>query len=518
MKPSPCQTCWSRALLALALALGGCTRADELASADADADGSLSSAETSESGEASGEEESDTDTGTESESESGEDPSPSGIEDPAPPSASCEPGGASLLLDLGDAKDEATSALVSENVLLGDGNVPAIPLSPRAFLNRLDFGYPAVEDALLEVRGELWAAAAMEPEAPARYGLQYAVSAASWPELERPPLDLALIVDVGLAMDGEPLELAEGAIAALSSALQPDDRVSLIVAGEQPELLVVSELGLDPVPLTGLLGDYPLGSYADLGAALQLAAGSFAQQPGSQARVLLISNGHFVRDEQVGELVEDLASEEVFLSSLGVGDPAAYDNTRMRELAARGRGTSLFSRDPDQLAFELGERLEAHLMSAALELEVELSIPAGLQLRPPEGLPEQAQAAPRQAQLGPGESLVFHFVLDTCAPPAPDASLGVQLSWVDALDGQAQELSWERPLAELEPATSKAKKGSAAVAYARALQLYRDAPEPAAAYGPMLEAIARISEALELLPGDQELLEMLAVAAALEPA
>ena len=519
-----CQTCWSRALLTLGLLLAACTSADEL-SADVEGYGSMSSAATSSSSEESGEEDSesetedsDSDSDSDSESESGEDPEPSGIEDPANPNASCGPGDATLTLDLGEANDEATAALVSESVLLGDGNVPAIPLSARAFLNNLDFGYPAAEQATLEIRGELWEAPQMEPDAPKRYGLQYALTAASWPQLERPPLDLALVVDIGLAMDGEPLELAETAIAALSSALTPGDRVSLIVAGEQPELLVVSEQGLEPVPLTGMLGAYPLGSYADLEAALELAASSFAQQPGSQARILLISNGHFVRNDDVEALVEDLADDEVFLSSLGVGDPAVYDNTRMRELASLGRGTSLFSRDAEQLAIALGEQLEAHLMSAVTELEVELSIPAGLQLLAPEGLPEQDPGAPRSAQLGPGESLVFHFVLDTCAAPDPDASLGVHLSWVDALDGQPGELSWERPLVEFEPASSAAKKGDAAIAYARALHLYRDAREPAAAYGPMLDAIARITEALELLPEDQELLEMLAVAAALEPA
>ena len=515
------------AILLLTGSLAGCSSADQ-SSGDFNYFGSPAStgAETSTgSGDTSGGSEG----GSESEGETdeddtatgGEDPLPNGIVDPPPPASACDPNTAHALVpDLGDANAEAPPVLVAESVLYGDGSVPAIPLSERAFLNRFSFDYPPSEGEELELSGELWQIETA-PEDPLRYGLQYAVRAPAWDQIERPALDLAVVIDLGLAMNGEPIELAQAAITALAGALLPNDRVTLIGAGEQALLLAsTDDMGLDPLSLAGQVSAQELASFADVSAALELAYDTLDQDLApdqGQTHVLLISNGHFLHDDALVNLVEDGASEHMLLSSLGVGDPAAYDNAAMQTLADAGGGSTLFSRSSEQLELDLGEQLATHFMSAASELELSLTLPEGLSLRTTSLADAANVPPPRRAQLGPGEALVFHYELESCAPLDPEALVRVEISWIDRLSRDTLDLIWERALAELAPASASAKKGSATVAYTHALLSYRDALEPMDAYGPVLDALGRISAALELLPEDRDLLEMSAVAASLEP-
>ena len=513
----PSQPSWPRAAtLVLALTgLAACSNAEGSSSLAGDATSSAGP-ESSATGE-SDETETGEDTGTEG--ETGEEDPPEPSIDPPELQLLCDADASQVLeLDLGDANAEAAPVLVAEQVLNGDGKVPGIPLSPRPFLSHYEFDYEPAASELLEIAGELWTAPMADPEAPDRYGLQYAIRAPSWPEFQRPPIDLVVLVDLSMAMEGAPHELALQSLYAIESALVPGDHVTLIGAAEAPSILGTADyMGNEPGGLAEALYEPAFAPMADLDAALELAYETLTapNEYEGQPRVLLVSNGHYQWSAELPELVAEQAEAGVYLSGLGVGDPSLHDELTVSALVEPGLGSTLFAATEDQVWDALELDLAGHLMSAALDLQVALELPAGLAprargLEPAEVIPE-----PRTAQLGPGEVLVFHQELEACAPLEPSAEIRVELSWLDPFSGEPYAIEWTRPLGELTPPSPLAQKGGATIAYTRALRSYRDAEDSDAAYGAVLDAITRITDALEASPEDPDLVEMSSVMAAL---
>lgn len=450
----------------------------------------------------------------------GDDESGVGIEDPGLELDLCDPGAEQVIdYDLELANAEAAPVLVRERVLFGDGLVPAVPLSPRPFLNHFDFDYEPAEGWELQIQGELWQPAMLNGDTRSSYHLQYAVRAPQMDPAKRLPVDLAIVVDLGAAMTGEPLELAEEALAALEAALLPGDRVTLIGAGAQPTVLGTTLIeGLGITPLTGLIEQLDLAASADLGAALELAYDTVAPswENQGQQRVLLISNGQFSLEAGLDVLVEDHADEGHYLLTVGVGAPAQFDIAKLSALARDGRGAMLYAHDPDELWLELHDNFTAHLIAAATQLEVRMTLPPGLAIRPLD--PDFAghePAEPTLAMLSPNEALVFHHELEACGEFSLDQVILVEVEWTDPIAGEAHQAVWEHPVTSVSEGSAMGYKGAATIAYTQALRLFRDG-QPGPSHGAVLDAISAISNAMQLLPEDGDLIEMSSVMAQLK--
>lgn len=503
---------------ALGLALAGCSTSED-ASGYGDATSNLST------GASSGSEGNGTDTGSD---ETGEDDTADegegdagtmpelGPDDPDLAVSMCDPSSQQVIAyGLAHANAHAEPVLVRESVLHGGGMVPPIPLSSRPFLNHFDFDIAPAEAGALEISGELWQPPMANIDVAPRYRLQYAVRGPYMDASERLPVDLAIVVDLGAVMAGEPLALAEEALAAIESALMPGDRVTLIAAGPQPNVLA-SELIEHPnaMPLTGLIGQQEPAALADVKAALGLAYATITSNWDNQGqtRVLLISNGHFTHEGLV-EQVEAEAAAGRYLVSLGVGDPQQFDAGMLAALAQEGRGSMLFARNADEIWLELEQRFASHMLAAAIDLEVTLKLPPGLGVRQREAL-APSPSDDELALLGPNDALVFHHELEACGELAADAVIEVQIEWSDPVANEAKQLIWQHEVHSPGEGSAYAHKGAATVAYARALRAYRD-NDPSLSYGAVLEAASLISEALESLPEDRDLAEMSAVMAKL---
>lgn len=502
----------------LGLALAGCSTSAEDASGYGDATSNLSTgASGSEgSGTDSGSDEADEgDTDGEGEGDAGTMPE-LGPDDPDLAASMCDPSSQQVIAyGLAHANAHAEPVLVRESVLNGDGMVPPIALSSRPFLNHFDFDIAPAEAGTLEISGELWQPPMANIDVAPRYRLQYAIRGPYMDAGERLPVDLAIVVDLGAVMAGEPLALAEEALAAIESALMPGDRVTLIAAGPQPNVLA-SELIEHPnaMPLTGLIGQQEPAALADIKAALGLAYATITSNWDNQGqtRVLLISNGHFSHEGLV-EQVEAEAAAGRYLVSLGVGDPLQFDAGMLAALAQEGRGSMLFARNADEIWLELEQRFASHMLAAAIDLEVTLKLPPGLGVRYRETL-APPPSDDELALLGPNDALVFHHELEACGELAADAVIEVQIEWSDPLVNEAKQLVWLHDVHELDEGSAYGHKGAATVAYARALRAYRD-NDPSLSYGAVLEAASLISEALGSLPEDRDLAEMSAVMAKL---
>lgn len=456
-----------------------------------------------------------TDTGDESDPDEPE----TGAEDPELALELCDANAEhAITYSLEQAKVEAAAVLVSNSVLVGDGTVPAIPLSPRPFLNHFDFDYAPADDWDPEVSGELWQSSMVNIDAPPRFHLQYAVRGPAMDPAQRLPVDLAIVVDLGAAMSGDPLSLVEEALAALESALLPGDRVTLIGASEVPVLLasgVIEAPGI--VPLTGLIEQQEVAALSDVGAALEFAYDSVtpAWEGQGQPRVLLISNGKFAPADTLATYVGDQAVDGRYLITVGVGDPKLFDEARISELAHEGRGAMLFAPNAEQLWLDLQQDFSANVLAAATEFEVTMTLPPGLTVRQRDPDPDLDLSDPKLAILAPNDALVFHHELEACGAIASDAVIRVEIEWIDPVAKQAKQAVWEQPVSELGQGSHDGQKGAATVAYARALRSFRDGLPPSESYGMVLDAISQISNALEAQPDDMDLIEMSSVIAAL---
>jgi hypothetical protein len=516
--PRPRQTPRSLAAFAvLSVALSGCSSAefaafehDQSDEGYCDGDPSDDSAQTDTGDGTTGDGDGDDDNGT----------VPEGLEDPGLESAQCDPLAAQLIAhDLSDAQAESAAALVHAHVLHGPGTVPSIPLSARPFLNHFRFNYPAVEGPEPQIIGELWKPPTVNVDMPARYRLQYAVRGPQLAAGQRGPIDLAIVVDLGPSMAGEALGLAEEALAAIQAALVPGDRVTLIGAAEQPKLLATGVIveAAAPSVLTGLLNQQSPAGVANVAAAIELAYESVTPswEGQGQPRVLLVSNGHFQLDDALVGLVDDQAADGRYLIALGLGSPELLIEAPLRQLAVEGRGPLLYDRTADELWFDMQERFAAHLLAAATELEVTLSLPPGLAIRDRDQLAAKPHE-PELALLGFDDALVFHHELEACAELDPQAVIRVEVEWTDPATQEAKQIVWEQPVGMLGYGSSATRKGAAIVAYVRALRGFRDGKPRNQRFAAVLDAISLITEALEGQPGDPDLLEMSQVLGKLE--
>lgn len=521
--------------LAAALGVTGCTD-DALGGADGLSD-------EDDYGEATGgdEGESDGDDGDESESEGTEGESEetgeeeAGRSDPVLPTQACDPAAAHVLdYDLAEANLEVAPALIRDWVLGGEAKVPRLPLSPQPFLNYVDFGYPAAMGDDPQIVGELWQPAKGNAEQIERYRLQFAVRGPALDPInlgdpdERPPLDLAVVVDVGPSMAGHPFELANEALMAIEATLQVGDRVSLIAAGMEPVILtqgLVIENGVDIElgPLTGVLeGEVADEGSADVAGALELAYAIVAPdwEGQGQARVVLLSAGHFAVEPVIVDAIAEWAAGGHYLTTVGLGAPADYVDGAIRQLARVGRGPSLFVSDPEVIWQELSTGFANHMVAMNTDVEVRLRLPPGLARVEREtaepGVPPVG--APTQAMLGSNETLVFHHELEVCGELDPEDSIGVEVRYSYPGSDDVFETSWSWPLAELGSGSVQTRKGAAVVAYAHAMVAYRDAEvgPPTEDYGVVLDALSWIAEALEHAPEDPDLIEMSQVLAKLD--
>lgn len=510
--PRPRQTSRSLAAFTILLALSGCSSAEfagnEFDQSDDDAgDGDGDGGSTGHSGN----ENSGSDTG-DGDGDSGEEGTePSGIDDLGLELGSCDPAiDHSVTYHLADAQAEASAVLVRESVLAGVGQVPPIPLTSQPFFNHFHFNYPPVEGPELEIVGELWKPPQANADALPRFRLQLAIRGPQMSAEQRTPLDLAIVVDCGPGMAGEPWALAEEALAAIEAALIPGDRVTLIGAGEQPQVLTASMLVDDSESplLTGLLAAQSLAGVADVASALAFAYETITPQweGQGQPRVLLISNGHFQLDDALINLVEDHADDGHYLVALGLGAPEMLAESPLRVLASEGRGPVLYDRTVEQLWSDLNDRFTEHMVAVATDLEVTLSLPPGLGIRDRDHLTAKA-GAPELALLGPDDTIVFHHELEACTELDPNALLRFEVAWTDPVSKASKLTVWEQPVSKLGYGSMNTRKGAATVAYVRALRAYRDDARYEG-YADVLDAISLIAEALEAKPEDPDLVEM----------
>ncbi|UZX14696.1 VWA domain-containing protein [Thermus sp. PS18] len=329
-------------------------------------------------------------------------------------------------------------------------------------------------------------------------------------EVERPPLNLAFVLDRSGSMAGDKLRFAKKAVAYAVENLRPHDRVAVVIYDHQVEVVVPSTLaGNKEEILRRLRPVRPRGStnlHAGwLEGSTQVAAHLDAKRLN---RVIVLSDGLANTGETnpnvIAEQVRGLSQRGVSTSTLGVG--LGYNEDLMMAMAEAGQGNYYFIESPDDLPGIFAQELSGLATTLGTGVRLWLTPPHGGEIRLLHDLAREDGGVYRLPPLVGGRTLEYLLEVEA---PGGEAWVGVRLTWESPGGGvQQEEASLHLPALEEEvyQGLDSLPEVEAAMAKLKATWARQQAME-ALYRGDFHTARSSLSATLPLLAPYQQLLE-----------
>jgi Ca-activated chloride channel family protein len=197
-------------------------------------------------------------------------------------------------------------------------------------------------------------------------------------EAERPPLDLAVVVDVSGSMQGQKMEHTKQGLELLIDGMRDGDRLALISYSDGATVIgELQPVELQRVELRRAIRGLVAAGGTNIAAGLELGylelLGSFDEASiGRERRVILLSDGvptvgnTFTPD--ILALSASYNSEGIGLSTIGLGSD--FNIELMRGLSLQGDGNFYFVEDAGAVNEVFEEELSFFLVPVALDLEL----------------------------------------------------------------------------------------------------------------------------------------------------
>jgi Ca-activated chloride channel homolog len=203
-------------------------------------------------------------------------------------------------------------------------------------------------------------------------------------ELERLPLNLAIVVDTSGSMSGAPIQYVREGLYRMLDDLRPEDRVSIIAFEDEAKLVIESVAGNDPA-LTLAIGSLQAGGATNIYDGLRVGYETVEAHadPALQNRVILLSDGKanagITSTTKLVEMSAAYNAEGYGLSTIGMG--SGFDPVLMRDLAEKGAGAFYFLEDPQAVQEVFEEEVATFLVPLAKNVEMSLQVDPGYSLR-----------------------------------------------------------------------------------------------------------------------------------------
>ena len=203
-------------------------------------------------------------------------------------------------------------------------------------------------------------------------------------DAERPPLDLALVIDASGSMSGPSIEAARLAATGVVAAMGPRDRITVISFADDVQTHVASLPVADQgrATATRAIAKLTTRGCTDLCGGWQAGVTTLTDHArnGAQRRVVVLSDGHanqgVVDPEQLGLEAAAALAKGVATTCVGIGEH--YSTTQLAALCEHGGGNLHHAARPEEIVEvvcgELGQILTTVVEGVALEL----SVPSGV--------------------------------------------------------------------------------------------------------------------------------------------
>ncbi|MCY1057946.1 VWA domain-containing protein [Nannocystis sp. SCPEA4] len=203
-------------------------------------------------------------------------------------------------------------------------------------------------------------------------------------QLERPPLNLALVIDSSGSMEGEPMQYVREGLLRMLDALDPADRITLVDFDTTARVMTEYVTGSDPA-LIQAIGELEASGgtniYDGLRTGFELMAAH--ADPGRQNRVVFLSDGMategITNDAKILAMAQGYSEQGYGLTTIGVG--ADFDVSLMRTLSEQGSGAFYFLEDPAAVQEVFVEEVTAFLVPLAEDVTITADIVDNYSLR-----------------------------------------------------------------------------------------------------------------------------------------
>ena len=262
---------------------------------------------------------------------------------------------------------------------------------------------------------------------------------------QRPPLNLALVIDRSGSMRGQKLSQARKAARFLANELTARDRLAIATFESEVNVLVPSQPVTDPHRFIAAINTIHSGGCTALFDGWLAGATQVAQNllPQGLNRVLLLSDGQanegLTNHDDIAGQVAGLTARGISTSAFGLGD--GFDENLMGAMAAAGDGTLAFIESPEQLADLYASELKGLANTAGRKVSIGIRTTNGAELVDVlNDLPTSATGNYQLPNLRAGQNLnvVLRLSLPAWAPNQDIAS--VRLAWDSPDSPDRQEL------------------------------------------------------------------------------
>lgn len=196
-------------------------------------------------------------------------------------------------------------------------------------------------------------------------------------KLERPPLNLALVIDTSGSMQGEPIAYVKEGLLRMLDELSSTDKISFITFSDSARVQTEFVAGNDPALIQAIDALSVGGStnlYDGLRTGFELVAAH--ADPATQNRVIFLSDGvataGITNDAKILAMGEGFSKQGLGLTTIGVG--ADFDVTLMRDLSEQGSGAFYFLQDPSAVQEVFVEEVTSFLVPLAEDVQLTADI------------------------------------------------------------------------------------------------------------------------------------------------